>query len=69
MHQKTEAMKTKQWILLGGVMTIGAALSWWLLGKRSGDTEKPPKNAPQIPIDNPGDQSEFHTSPGESEIG
>lgn len=31
--------------------------------------EQPPKTAPQVPIKNPGDQSEFPTSPSESEIG
>jgi hypothetical protein len=29
---------------------------------------QPPKNAPQIPIRNPGEQSEFPTSPDESEM-
>ncbi len=30
--------------------------------------ETPPKNAPQVPINNPGDQSEFPSSPEEEEM-
>ena len=65
-------MKKKNALLLG----IGAALA--LAGsvfmiwkkKRSVDTgEKPPKDAPQLDIENPGTQDEFPSSPTESEIG
>jgi gas vesicle protein len=65
-------MKKKEMLLLG--VGIGAAITaaaaiflWWK--KDNGNEEKPPKNAPQVPIDNPGDQSEFTTSASESEIG
>ena len=65
-------MKKKDMLLLG--VGIGAAITaaaaiflWWK--KDNGNEEKPPKNAPQVPIDNPGDQSEFTTSASESEIG
>jgi hypothetical protein len=61
-------MKTKHWILLGAGVALGAALVTWLIGQQN-DGEKPPKGAPQTPLQNPGDQSEFLTSPGESEIG
>ncbi|RYY66920.1 MAG: hypothetical protein EOO12_02725 [Chitinophagaceae bacterium] len=62
-------MKTKHWILLGAGVAMGAALAWWLLEHNKSEDEKPPKGAPQIPLDNPGDQSEFQVSPGESAIG
>ena len=65
-------MKKKEMLLLG--VGIGAAITaaaaiflWWK--KEHGNEEKPPKNAPQVPIDNPGEQSEFTTSASESEIG
>jgi hypothetical protein len=65
-------MKKKEMLLLG--VGIGASITataaiflWWK--KDNGNEEKPPKNAPQVPIDNPGDQSEFTTSASESEIG
>ena len=50
---------------------IGAALAGaaiFFLWKRDSDA-KPPKKAPQVPIKNPGEQSEFTTSASESEIG
>ena len=65
-------MKKKDMLLLG--IGIGAAVTaaaaiflWWK--KESEKEEMPPKNAPQVPINNPGDQSEFTTSASESEIG
>ncbi|WP_460571131.1 hypothetical protein [Flaviaesturariibacter terrae] len=62
-------MKTNYWILLAAGAAIGAALTWWLLEQARSGEEKPPKHAPQTPLNNPGDQSEFQVSPGESEIG
>ncbi|RYZ21610.1 MAG: hypothetical protein EOO16_12290 [Chitinophagaceae bacterium] len=61
-------MKTKHWILLGAGVALGAALVTLLIGKQDA-AAKPPKGAPQTPLQNPGDQSEFMTSPGESAIG
>lgn len=59
-------------LLLG--IGIGAALTaalgiflWWK--KEQENEEKPPADAPQVPIHNPGDQSEFTTSASESEVG
>jgi gas vesicle protein len=64
-------MKKKEMLLLGvgigAAITAAAAIFLWK--KDNGNEEKPPKNAPQVPIDNPGDQSEFTTSASESEIG
>ncbi len=64
-------MKKKDMLLLG--IGIGAALTaataiflWWK--KEQENEEKPPKNAPQVPINNPGEQSEFTSSPEESEM-
>jgi hypothetical protein len=63
-------MKKKDMLLLG--IGIGAALTAAaaiiLFWKKDND-EKPPKNAPQVPIVNPGEQSEFTTSASESEVG
>ena len=55
-------------------MGIGAALATLatiLLIRKKGNTqsEKPPRKAPQLPIENPGDQSEFTTTATESEVG
>jgi len=63
-------MKKKDMLLIG--IGIGAALTAaaiFFFWKRNKDDEKPPKNAPQVPIHNPGEQSEFTTSASESEIG
>lgn len=65
-------MKKKDMLLLGiGVgAVVTAAVAILLLRKKETDNEKkPPKNAPQVPINNPGEQSEFMTSASESEIG
>ena len=63
-------MKKKNMLILG----IGAALAtatavFFVRRKKSSQDEKPPKKAPQVPIVNPGDQSEFTTTATESEIG
>jgi len=63
-------MKKKDMLLLG--IGIGAALATaaavFFLWKNN-DEEMPPKNAPQVPVNNPGEQSEFTTSASESEVG
>lgn len=53
---------------------IGAALAsiatvLLLRRNRNSNTEKPPKKAPQLDIENPGDQSEFTTAASASEMG
>ena len=65
-------MKKKNAIILG----IGAALALagsvfmiWKKKQQVDNEEKPPKDAPQLNIENPGTQDEFPSSPTESEIG
>ena len=64
-------MKKKNMLILGiGAALAAAATVFFIRKKKSFSTdEKPPKKAPQVPIENPGDQSEFTTSATESEIG
>lgn len=54
---------------LGSVLVVGTA--WWLIRKnRPGrGEEKPPKRAPQLPIENPGTQDEFIAAASESGLG
>ena len=62
-------MKKKDMLLVGiGLGAAVAAAAIFFFWKREKD-EKPPKNAPQVPIENPGEQSEFTTSASESEVG
>ena len=62
-------MKKNNKILIG----IGAALAtvavFFYRNKKKQQDTLPPKKAPQLPLDNPGEQSEFTTSASESEIG
>ena len=63
-------MKKKDVLLIGlaaGLATAAAVLFFWKKNKDAED--KPPKKAPQVPLGNPGDQSEFTTSASESEVG
>jgi len=64
-------MKNKNWILIasGAVAALAAALFFIRKNKKTGGEEKPPKNAPQLDIENPGSQAEFPTAPSASEIG
>ena len=62
-------MKKKDMLLVGiGLGAAVAAAAIFFFWKREKD-EKSPKNAPQVPIENPGEQSEFTTSASESEVG
>ena len=56
------------WFGIGAAL---ATLATLFLIRKKGNTqsEKPPKKAPQVPIANPGDQSEFITTASESEVG
>jgi hypothetical protein len=63
-------MKKKQiwWIGIGAAVTAAAA-AFFFIKKASTSTERPPKKAPQLNVENPGDQSEFTTAPSDSELG
>ena len=63
-------MKKKNILWVGiGVALATAATIFFISKKKSGRGEKPPKKAPQLDIENPGEQSEFATSPSDSELG
>lgn len=56
------------WIGLGAALATVAAI-FFIRKRNEGSDEKPPKNAPQLSVGNPGDQSEFRTTASESEVG
>ena len=63
-------MKKKNMLLviLGGALAAAATI--FLVKKNKNVQEgKPPKKAPQLPISNPGEQSEFTTAASESDLG
>jgi LPXTG-motif cell wall-anchored protein len=63
-------MKKKNILWIGiGVALAAAAAIFFINKKKNDQSEKPPKKAPQLDLENPGDQSEFITSPSDSEIG
>jgi hypothetical protein len=63
-------MKKKNKIITGiSVALTMAAIVFVFLKRKKDAGEVPPKKAPQLRIDNPGEQSEFTTSASESEIG
>jgi hypothetical protein len=63
-------MKKKNKIITGiSLVLTMAAMVLFFLKKKKDTGEVPPKKAPQLPIDNPGEQSEFTTSASESEVG
>jgi len=63
-------MKKKTSIWAGvAVLLAAAATAALLLTRRKSDDGKPPKRAPQLPLNNPGEQSDFTTSATESEVG
>lgn len=63
-------MKKNQQLLIGlGAALVAAAAALYFFNRKGSGREKPPKKAPQLPIENPGDQSEFTTAASESEMG
>ena len=60
-------MKRKMLFGFGLAGLIGAAASLFLAAKKRKDRHQdtPPGRAPQLPLQNPGDQSEFPTAPEE----
>ena len=65
-------MKKKNVVIAGIASLVVVATTAYLLVRRrakQGEAQ-PPKNAPQVPINNPGDQSNFPAGPtGETELG
>ncbi|MDB5252436.1 MAG: hypothetical protein JWP27_1605 [Flaviaesturariibacter sp.] len=55
--------------LFAGTAVLATAVVLLVLQRQESSTEKPPKGAPQLDLQNPGDQSEFTTSATESEVG
>ncbi len=63
-------MKKKNILLIGLGAALTTAAAIFIIRKRkSNDNEQPPKNAPQLDLENPGDQSDFPKSASESELG
>ena len=63
-------MKKKNLLLIGvAVVLVIAAVIFLVRNRKVNKREIPPRKAPQLSIENPGDQSEFITSASESEIG
>ena len=63
-------MKKQQLSILIASALLAATVSFALVQyKRRSQKDKPPKGAPQLDLQNPGDQSEFTTAAMESEMG
>ena len=57
-------------LLIGiGAALATAAAVFFIRKKKTEQGERPSNKAPQVPIENPGEQSEFTTTASESEIG
>jgi len=57
-------------MIAAGALAAGAAAIFFTKkNKKKEDDGKPPKNAPQLDIVNPGSQAEFPTSPSASDLG
>jgi hypothetical protein len=62
-------MKNKnKWLIGIGSLLAAVAAIFFIKNKNAGE-ERPPKNAPQLDIENPGSQDDFPKPPMESEIG
>lgn len=54
-------------IITGSVLAAAAGIFFFL---KSRSKEKPPRRAPQVPVSNPGEQSDFPPAPtGERDLG
>lgn len=61
-----------KWLLgIGGALAAAAAATsiYFFNKKRKEGKETPPKKAPQLHLENPGEQSEFTSAASESEVG
>ena len=56
------------WYYLSLLSFLAAAFFSYRQGRVAIVHDKPPSNAPQVPLHNPGEQSEFPTQPDESEL-
>jgi hypothetical protein len=55
--------------LFGGTAVLAATIVLLIRQRQASASEQPPKGAPQLDLQNPGDQSEFLTTATESEVG
>jgi hypothetical protein len=57
--------------VIAGVLSAWAAglILLFVMKKKAGKHERPSKKAPQLHVENPGNQSEFLTTASESEVG
>jgi|GEM_PF-1141609 len=65
-------MKKKNVVIAGiASLALMATTAYLIVRRRNRQKEdQPPKNAPQVPINNPGDQSNFPAAPsGDTELG
>jgi hypothetical protein len=63
-------MKKKNIILVSIAAALAtAATVFFIKNKKDGQQGRPPKNAPQLKVENPGEQSEFTTTASESDLG
>lgn len=63
-------MKKKNLLLIGVAAALATVAAIFFVRKKKVQKgEVPPRKAPQLSVENPGDQSEFTTSASESEIG
>ena len=60
--------KNKWLIGIGSLLAIAAAI-FMIRKNRNNNSEKPPKRAPQLDIENPGSQHDFPKPPTESDLG
>lgn len=69
-HNSANMKKQTKWVIgLGALLAAAAATAAIWVQAKSHDKQRPPKNAPQLDLDNPGTQAEFPTSASESEVG
>jgi hypothetical protein len=67
---KEFTMKKRNILLIGLGAALATAVTLFLLKReREYQEEKPSRKAPQLHLQNPGEQSEFTTSASESDIG
>jgi LPXTG-motif cell wall-anchored protein len=56
--------------IIGALVALGATVFFINKKKKQDKDENPPKDAPQLKIENPGEQSEFTAAPsGEPDLG